>query len=269
MHGYLPLKICTYLYRACCYKLKQVYQTSKQQSKMIDLSTTHEYRCRINLNLYSSPLCQGLATQAAAHRHLRLESLTPTVSAVDAVEIQAIPVRLCEDDYPAWLNLKDIEQLELTTDVYRSIPVDRAVIAAKIPAIIAFAESAMQVPNHYLWGGTVAPDYDCSGLMQAAFQSQGIWLPRDSYQQEAFTRHIAIDELLPGDLIFFGTPEKTDHVALHLGELRYIHSSGIQMGRNGIGIDLLSDLTEDSVSCGYFAKLRCCGRVMNSYANNR
>lgn len=222
------------------------------------LSTTSEYRCRVNLDLYSSPVCQGLATQAAANRHLRIESLTPTE--------RAIPIRLCEDDYPAWLNLEDIEQLESTPDIYRAVAIDRATIAAKIPEIIAFTQAAMNVPNNYLWGGTVAPNYDCSGLMQAAFGAYGIWLPRDSYQQEAFTTRISIEELLPGDLIFFGTLEKTDHVALHLGDLRYIHSSGIQMGRNGIGIDTLTDRTEDPVSCGYYAKLRCCGRVMASYS---
>lgn len=226
----------------------------------MNLSTASEYRCLVNLNLYSSPLCQGLATQAAADRHLRIESLTPTD--------RAIPVRLSEDDYPAWLKLEDVERLESTTDIYRSVEIDRAKIAARIPEAIAFTHSAMKVPNRYLWGGTVAPNYDCSGLMQAAFQSQGIWLPRDSYQQEAFTTRISIEEMLPGDLIFFGTPEKTDHVALHLGDLRYIHSSGIQMGRNGIGIDILSDRTEDPVSCGYYAKLRCCGRVMGSYSRS-
>jgi cell wall-associated NlpC family hydrolase len=227
----------------------------------MNLSTTSEYRCRVNLDLYSSHECRGLATQAAANRHLRIESLTPTE--------QAIPVRLSEDDYPAWLKLEDAEHLELTTDIYRAANVDRTVIAARISEIIAFAQSALQVPNRYLWGGTVAPDYDCSGLMQAAFQSQGIWLPRDSYQQEAFTQQISIEAMLPGDLIFFGTPEKTDHVALHLGDLHYIHSSGVQMGRNGIGIDVLTDDTEDPVSCGYYAKLRCCGRVMASYVSVR
>lgn len=226
----------------------------------MNLSTASEYRCRVNLDLYSSSVCQGLATQAAANRHFRIESLTPTDG--------AMPIRLCEDDYPAWLKLEDVEKLESTPDIYRSVEIDRATIAVRIPAIIAFALAAMKVPNHYLWGGTVAPDYDCSGLMQAAFQSQGIWLPRDSYQQEAFTHRISIEEMLPGDLIFFGTPEKTDHVALHLGELRYIHSSGIQMGRNGIGIDTLTDRTEDLVSCGYYAKLRCCGRVMGSYSRS-
>jgi hypothetical protein len=226
----------------------------------MDLSIASEYRCRVKLDLYSSPACQGLATQAAANRHLRLESLTPTDG--------AIPIRLCEDDYPAWLRLEDADKLELTTDIYQLVESDRATIAAKIPEIIAFTHAAMTVPNRYLWGGTVAPDYDCSGLMQAAFGSQGIWLPRDSYQQEDFTDRISIDQMLPGDLIFFGTPEKTDHVALHLGDLRYIHSSGIQMGRNGIGIDTLTDRTEDSVSCGYYAKLRCCGRVMLSYSRS-
>ncbi len=224
---------------------------------MMDLSTTSKYRCRVDLDLYSSPICEGLATQAAKDRHLRIESVTPTD--------RAIPVRLCEDNYPGWLKLEDVDRLELTTDVYRSVKIDRATIAARIPEIIDFARAAMMVPNRYLWGGTVAPDYDCSGLMQAAFQSQGIWLPRDSYQQEAFTERVTIENMLPGDLIFFGTPAKTDHVALYLGDLQYIHSSGVQMGRNGIGIDILTDRTQDPVSLGYYAKLRCCGRVMASY----
>ena len=158
---------------------------------MIELTITREYRCRANLDLYSSPACAGLATQAAKDRQLRIESLTPTE--------QAIRVRLREDDYPAWLKLADVEQLELAVDNYQAVKVARDVVAARISEIIAFAQSAMKVPNQYLWGGTVAPDYDCSGLMQAAFKSQGIWLPRDSYQQEAFTLHIPVAEMLPGD----------------------------------------------------------------------
>lgn len=225
----------------------------------MDLSTTSEYRCRVDLHLYSSPICEGLATQAAKDRHLHIESVTPTDG--------AIPVRLCEDDYPGWLKLEDIDRLELTPDIYQAVKIDRAIIASRISEIIAFARAAMMVPNRYLWGGTVAPDYDCSGLMQAAFQSQEIWLPRDSYQQEAFTERVTVENMLPGDLIFFGTPAKTDHVALYLGDLQYIHSSGVQMGRNGIGIDILTDWTQDPVSLGYYAKLRCCGRVMASYGS--
>ena len=227
------------------------------RDEFMNLSTTSEYRCRVPLDLYSSPACQGLATQAAANRHLRIVSLSPTEN--------AIPIRLCEDDYPAWLKLDDLEAVELIAEVYQPGSIDRTVISLKIPQVIAFTQAAMAIPNQYLWGGTVAPNYDCSGLIQAAFAAQGIWLPRDSYQQEAFTQHIPVNEMVPGDLIFFGTPEKTDHVALHLGELRYIHSSGVQMGRNGIGIDILTDCTADPVSLGYYSKLRCCGRVMRNF----
>jgi cell wall-associated NlpC family hydrolase len=233
------------------------YYSSSLKIQMINLSTNSEYKCRVDLDLYSSPSCEGLATQAASGRHLRVESLTPTA--------QAISVRLCEDDYVAWLKLADVAQLELAIDAYQAIEIDRSTIAARISQIIAFTQAAMQVPNYYLWGGTVAPNYDCSGLMQAAFESQGIWLPRDSYQQEAFVERVSIENMLPGDLIFFGTPTKTDHVALHLGDLHYIHSSGVQMGRNGIGIDILSDGTGDLIGCGYYAKLRCCGRVMSGF----
>ena len=121
----------------------------------------------------------------------------------------------------------------------------------------------MAQPNVYLWGGTLGPDYDCSGLVQAAFASVGVWLPRDSYQQEAFTQAIAFDDLQPGDLIFFGA-ERTSHVALSLGGDRYIHSSGKQQGRNGIGIDVLL-ATGDAVSQAYFQQRRSAGRVMQNY----
>jgi NlpC/P60 family/Bacterial dipeptidyl-peptidase Sh3 domain len=181
------------------------------------------------------------------------------------VENSVVRVRSVEDDYPGWLLVSDLRHLEPAEGFYQPLVISRPEIAQRLRAIMDFTRAAMVVPNRYLWGGTVAPHYDCSGLMQAAFQSQGIWLPRDSYQQEAFMQHISIEELAPGDLIFFGTPQKTDHVALHLGNREYIHSSGIEMGRNGIGIDLLSSDTPDLIGLGYWRKLRCCGRVMSSY----
>jgi hypothetical protein len=223
----------------------------------MNLSVQNEYRCKVNIDLYSSPSCEGLATQASADRHLRIVSLQPSKN--------AISILLCEDDYPAWLDRDDLPKLAPTKDIYQPESINRATIADRMPQVLEFAKAAMSVPNRYLWGGTVAPDYDCSGLMQAAFQSQGIWLPRDAYQQEDFTQRISIEEMVPGDLIFFGTPEKNDHVALYLGALCYIHSSGVEMGRNAIGIDILSDRAEDPISLAYYAKFRACGRVMTSY----
>lgn len=219
------------------------------------IDQSSEYQCRVNLNLYDSPTCERLATQAAAGRHLRVLSTH---------EGTAVKVCLCEDHYPGWLRVEDLSELKPADTPYQAVVVSEADIQERIPAVIAFTQKARQQPNYYLWGGTVGPNYDCSGLIQAAFASVGIWLPRDSYQQEAFTQTIPLEELQPADLIFFGTAQKTTHVGLYLGQRQYIHSSGKEMGRNGIGIDSLSE-QGDEVSRSYFQQLRSCGRVVESY----
>lgn len=221
--------------------------------------TSHgvQYRCQANLNLYDSADLKRLATQAATGRYLRIES---------EVEFgaQSIPIRLCEDDYPGWLAPHDQQYLAIADHPYQPVTRSFADIQARIPAAIAFAHAAMQQPNQYLWGGTVAPNYDCSGLMQAAFASVGIWLPRDAYQQEGFTQAIALDDLQPGDLVFFGSSQKATHVGLYLSDRQYLHSSGKDQGHNGIAIDELS-AAGSTVSQTYYAQLRGAGRIVSSY----
>lgn len=213
-----------------------------------------EYQCLTHLNIYDSPECNRLATQAAPGRHLRITSHQPS----------AVQVCLCEDDYPGWVSIGDISLLQPANVLYQPQPFSEYQIQKLLPHVIAFTHTAMATPNYYLWGGTVSPNYDCSGLIQAAFVSVGIWLPRDAYQQEAFTQPIPTPQLSPGDLIFFGNPHKATHVALYLGDNSYIHSSGKEQGRNGIGIDILSP-QGDKISQLYYQQLRGAGRVVKSY----
>lgn len=209
-----------------------------------------QYRTIANLNLYDSPDLNRLATQAAQGRYIQILSESP------------LKVMTCEDEYPGWLDPNDLQFLKEVATPYQAPVWTEREIRDRIPEVIAFTHAAMAVPNEYLWGGTSAPNYDCSGLMQEAFGSVGIRLPRDAYQQEAFLQ--PVEELIPGDLVFFGTPEKATHVGLYLGDNRYIHSSGKDQGRNGIGIDVLS-AEGDEVSRNYFAQYRRAGRVMQSY----
>jgi cell wall-associated NlpC family hydrolase len=233
------------------------------------------YIATTNLNIYDSVELKSLATQAAAGRYLEIlaQSNTPatTLSTPTATATPPslhpstpLPIRLCADGYPGWLAPDDVVHLEPSLIAPPPATITEPEIRRCIPQIIAFTSAAMAVPNEYLWGGTVAPNYDCSGLMQAAFISAGIQLPRDAYQQEAFVEPIALADCILGDLIFFGTPVKATHVALYLGDDRYIHSSGKDQGRNGIGIDELSP-TGDAVSRAYYAQLRGAGRVIASY----
>jgi cell wall-associated NlpC family hydrolase len=220
-----------------------------------------------SLDLYDSPALSALATQAQAGRQLQFKRIE------SAEEMTALPVVLCEDDYTGWVSRSDLAALQPAPTAYVPPHPSLADIQSRIPLAIAFAQSAMTRPNGYLWGGTLGPNYDCSGLVQHAFSTQGIWLPRDAYQQEAFVQKIEnpgnrpealTDSLKPGDLIFFGTPLKATHVAIYLGNGDYIHSSGKDQGRNGIGIDSLTDLREP-VSQTYYAQFRGAGRVVRSY----
>ncbi|MEM7726852.1 MAG: C40 family peptidase [Cyanobacteria bacterium P01_A01_bin.45] len=226
------------------------------------LQASTEYECLADLNLYDSPECTSLATQAAIGRHLRV--IKENSHEAENTAETAVKVCLCEDDYPGWISISDLNLLNTTDSNYQAQQITAEEIQKRIPDAIAFTQKAMEVPNYYLWGGTVAPNYDCSGLMQAAFASVGVRLPRDAYQQEAFLQSINLSELQPGDLVFFGNPQKATHVGLYLGENSYIHSSGTQIGRNGIGIDLLSE-QGDKVSQSYYKQLRGAGRIVQSY----
>ena len=205
----------------------------------------------------------GLATQAAAGRVFSVvEPLQPGR--------QRLRVRLREDGYPGWLDPRLALGHARASRPPQPRLFDSRQITAALPAVLAFAERARQQPNRYLWGGTLGPDFDCSGLIQAAFAQTGIWLPRDAYQQERFCQPVAVAPgcyslLRPGDLIFFGRPQRCTHVGLYVGGGRYLHSSGREHGRNGIGIDGLDPQLRDPVSVHYRLELRGAGRVIRCH----
>ncbi len=80
----------------------------------------------------------------------------------------------------------------------------------------------------YQWGGKSPGGMDCSGLVQTVFQSVGIQLPRDAYQQaELFAKkRISIDHVNKGDLLFFAEDNKINHVAISLGGQEFLHAQG-------------------------------------------
>jgi len=221
-----------------------------------DQATGCEYCCQVNLNIYDSSSHKNLGTQAAVGRHLQFLLKTPVMDFLE--------VRLCEDSYCGWLSVEDLKELEYAATKYEPVTLSTTQIQERLPTVIAFTKAAMQQPNHYVWGGTVAPNYDCSGLMQAAFRASGIWLPRNSYMQKDFTKTIEMESALPGDLIFFATNQRVHHVGLYLGDGYYIHSSGKDTGRNGIAIDRLSD-EGDKVEQSYYQLFKGVGRVEKSY----
>lgn len=76
----------------------------------------------------------------------------------------------------------------------------------------------------YLWGGASPAGFDCSGLVQYSYAKAGIAVPRTAEEQLAATAPLNLDELRPGDLLFFSTAYKQIHVGIYLGDGTFIHA---------------------------------------------
>jgi cell wall-associated NlpC family hydrolase len=81
-------------------------------------------------------------------------------------------------------------------------------------AIVAAARRFLGV--RYLWAGTSAFGWDCSGLIHNVFAVHGVTVPRDADAQAAAGRPVARAALRAGDLVFYGTTG-VHHVALYAG----------------------------------------------------
>tara|TARA_Y100000589_G_scaffold305073_1_gene318753 strand:- start:140 stop:880 length:741 start_codon:yes stop_codon:yes gene_type:complete len=228
------------------------------------ISAGGHWRLQRDLNGYSHPQGEGLATQAASGRCFRV------AAPLRDEDHGRLRVVLLEDGYPCWFAMHDLAGHAEACAPWTASLLSETTISDRLKRVLEWSKAAAERENTYLWGGTIGPNLDCSGLVQTAFASAGIWLPRDAYQQEQFCQSVAVQpddvqHLLAGDLIFFGTPERCTHVGIHLGEGRYMHSSGIEHGRNGIGIDSLNPQDLHPVASHYRAELRGAGRVTHCH----
>jgi hypothetical protein len=94
--------------------------------------------------------------------------------------------------------------------------------------IIALAKTMMGIP--YLWGGHSTKGFDCSGFTSTVFRTEGLQLPRDASMQVHLGEEVIPDSnytnVIPGDLIFFGSTKRITHVGICLGGSYFIHASG-------------------------------------------
>ena len=76
-----------------------------------------------------------------------------------------------------------------------------------VSAVLAYARA--QIGKPYQWGGDGPNSFDCSGLTMRAWQRAGVNLSHYTGAQWGETARVAISDLRPGDLVFFGARVRT------------------------------------------------------------
>lgn len=99
--------------------------------------------------------------------------------------------------------------------------------SAPRPALMdRVAEVALSLKGTpYRFGGDDPRGFDCSGLVQYAYERAGLQAPRTARAQYEATRPMYIHQLAPGDLVFFRTRGAfVSHVGIYVGDDRFVHA---------------------------------------------
>jgi peptidoglycan DL-endopeptidase CwlO len=85
-----------------------------------------------------------------------------------------------------------------------------------------------QLGDPYQWGATGPDRFDCSGLTSSAYRAAGVGIPRVSRAQWGAGPHVAVSNLLPGDLVFYADnprdPATIHHVGMYIGNGLMVHA---------------------------------------------
>lgn len=102
--------------------------------------------------------------------------------------------------------------------------------AAKRQEIVEFGKQFLG--NPYVWGGTDPnKGADCSGFTSYILKKvAGISLSHSSRAQANEGRKISADEIRPGDLVFYGSGSRINHVAIYAGDGQIVHASTEKTG---------------------------------------
>ena len=89
---------------------------------------------------------------------------------------------------------------------------------------IALRFSIKQMGDRYVYGAAGPTLWDCSGLTMRAFGTAGVSLPHSAAAQARYGKSIPLNQLKPGDLVFFGRNRYISHVGIFISKGRMVNA---------------------------------------------
>ena len=160
---------------------------------------------------------RSIASQLEQRRRL-LSSINGQIAALEAAQrarefqlAQAARARVFEAQATAQVNFANT-----VADAFTWTPV------VSSSAYAAAANVALQyLGTPYVWAGASPGGFDCSGLVMYAYAQLGVSLPHSSYAMWNSGVPVPVDQLEPGDLVFF---EGLGHMGIYIGSGEFVHS---------------------------------------------
>jgi cell wall-associated NlpC family hydrolase len=149
------------------------------------------------------------AQAAAVAANAQQQKLVATLAKVQGNLIALVGAQRAAMAVQAYEQLSKTTSKSLDFQTPFPLPTQLPETAAALQLVLA------QVGKPYVWGATGPNTFDCSGLMQWTWEQLGVRMPRVAADQQAWAVPVPISQLLPGDLVFFGS--SAHHVGMYVG----------------------------------------------------
>jgi cell wall-associated NlpC family hydrolase len=149
------------------------------------------------------------AAAAVAAEQAEEKQLAAEVNAIAGASADAILADHITLTAEAGKELLSPAALQFTPKTHIPRPVSTTAVALEW----AFAE----LGKPYVWAATGPNTFDCSGLTQFVWRQAGVAIPRVAADQDTWSIPVPLSQLLPGDLVFYGTTD-IHHVGIYIGD---------------------------------------------------
>lgn len=167
----------------------------------------------------------------------RLNATTITVNDKMAL-VRATQARLVAQSALAQSKLKEVEKVLAKlkkSDRIRLAKLTQKRNAREHKSSLAFAKTTKrmsgragiavkfalkQIGDRYVFGAAGMVYWDCSGLTMRSYRAAGVSLPHSAAAQSRYGRRVSLNQLRPGDLVFFGSP--ISHNGIYIGGGRMV-----------------------------------------------